>query len=139
MFSTNGILGRNFAVATAALDGLALRQELHARNLANVDTEGYRAQTVDFESVLGAAVKGDKPGLMWNNPFGASGGPRGAMDGAQLSESFVVTTKGGKPGVDRTTEVAQMASDNVKFRVMTQQVTNQLSAVRSVIAEMGRG
>ena len=32
-----------------------------------------------------------------------------------------------------------MMNDNVRFRVLTQQVTNQISAMRSVIAEMGRG
>lgn len=139
MFSTDGILGRNFAVSSAALDGLAMRQQVHSENLANIDTKGYRARTVDFERVLGAAMKGESPGLRAHNPFGA-GSPYGdATGGASLSGMFTSQEKRGSAGVDRTTEVSAMMNDNVRFRVITQQVTNQISAVRSVIAEMGRG
>lgn len=144
MFSTDGILGRNHAIAAAALDGLALRQQLHAENLANIDTEGYRAKTVDFERVLGAAMSGETPGTRFSNPFGATStfkaGMGAAQEGGTLTSAFAVQQKTDKGGrVDRTTEVSAMMNDNVRFRVLTQQVTNQISAVRSVIAEMGRG
>lgn len=138
MFSTDGILGRNHAIVAAALDGLAMRQQLHAENLANVDTKGYRAKTVDFERVLGAAIKGDDPGLRAHNPFGAGAAFSAASEGA-LSSSFAAQQRTGATGVDRTTEVSAMMNDNVRFRVLTQQATNQVSAMRSVIAEMGRG
>ena len=143
MFSTDGILGRNHAIAAAALDGLAMRQQLHAENLANIDTKGYRAKTVDFERVLGAAMAGDSPGTRFDNPFGAASafraGTSAAPEGGTLSSAFAVQQKSGSGGVDRTTEVSAMMNDNVRFRVLTQQVTNQISSVRSVIAEMGRG
>ncbi|MCW2962324.1 MAG: Flagellar basal-body rod protein FlgB [Thermoleophilia bacterium] len=139
MFSTDGILGRNFAVSSAALDGLAKRQQLHAENLANVDTKGYRAKTIDFESVLGGVLKDPNPGVRWSNPLATSNALRDAHGGGTLSSMFNTTTRSGKVGVDRTKEVALMANDNIRFRVLTQQVTNQISAVRSVIAEMGRG
>lgn len=138
MFSTDGILGRNFAVTSAALDGLAMRQQVHAENLANIDTEGYQAKTVDFERVLGVAMKGDPPGVRFHNPFGAGSAVGDASTGGTLSSAFAVESGGGKK-VDRTTEVSAMMNDNIRFRVITQQVTNQISAVRSVIAEMGRG
>jgi flagellar basal-body rod protein FlgB len=139
MISTDGLLGRNFAIASAALDGLAMRQQLHAENLANVDTEGYHAKTVDFERVLGAAMKGDDQGNRFVNLMSADGSPvSDAATGGQLSSDFSVT-RSTKSGVDRTTEVSEMMNDNVRFRVLSQQVTNQISAVRSVIAEMGRG
>ena len=139
MFSTDGILGRNFAISSAALDGLAMRQQLHSENLANIDTEGYRARTVDFERVLGAARKGENPGIRFHNPFGAGSAFGDAQSGASLSSSFTAEEKHGSKGVSRTTEVSAMMNDNIRFRVITQQVTNSLSSVRSVIAEMGRG
>lgn len=46
-----------FAVLTSALDGLSLRQQVIADNIANVDTPGFRATSVDFESSLRAAVE----------------------------------------------------------------------------------
>lgn len=44
------------AVLGSALDGIALRQRVIADNIANVDTPGYRASSVDFESSLRAAI-----------------------------------------------------------------------------------
>jgi flagellar basal-body rod protein FlgB len=138
MFSTDGILGRNFAVTAAALDGLAERQQLHAENIANIDTKGYHAKTLDFESTLNAALATPDPGTMFQNPMAAATAGRDAMQGADLTANFK-TGSSTRSGVDRTTEVSEMSNDNVRYRVLTQQVTNQLSAVRSVIAEMGRG
>jgi flagellar basal-body rod protein FlgB len=144
MFSTDGILGRNHAIAAAALDGLAMRQQLHAENLANVDTKGYRAKTVDFERVLGAAMQGESTGIRFSNPFGAGStfraGAAAAQEGATMANSFAPQQRRGKNGkVNRETEISAMMNDNIRFRVLTQQVTNQISSIRSVIAEMGRG
>jgi flagellar basal-body rod protein FlgB len=44
------------AVLSAALDGLSWRQRVIADNIANVDTPGFRATSVDFESALRQAV-----------------------------------------------------------------------------------
>jgi flagellar basal-body rod protein FlgB len=141
MFSTDGILGRDFAIASSALDGLALRQQVHSENIANIDTKGYQAKTVDFEKVLSAKLKGDDPGLMYSNPLASpdSSSVRDAQDAASLSQHFSASNRTGQPGVDRTTEVSMMMNDNIRFRVLTQQVTNSISAMRSVISEMGRG
>lgn len=48
------------AVLTSALDGLSLRQRVIADNIANVDTPGFRATAVDFESSLAAAIGAGK-------------------------------------------------------------------------------
>ena len=39
-----------------ALDGLAQRQRVIATNVANIQTPGYQAQNVDFESALQSAM-----------------------------------------------------------------------------------
>ena len=46
------------AVLGYALDGLSLRQNTIADNLANIDTPGFRASAVDFETVLRSAIGG---------------------------------------------------------------------------------
>jgi flagellar basal-body rod protein FlgB len=43
-------------VLASALDGVTLRQQVTADNIANVDTPGFRASSVDFESQLKAAI-----------------------------------------------------------------------------------
>ena len=44
------------AALGSALDGLALRQRVIADNIANMDTPGFIASTVDFEGSLRAAL-----------------------------------------------------------------------------------
>jgi len=41
---------------TSALRGLSLRQRITADNIANINTPGYQAGRVDFESALRAAL-----------------------------------------------------------------------------------
>ena len=42
-----------------ALDGLQQRQRVIANNVANINTPGYQARTVDFENALASAVATD--------------------------------------------------------------------------------
>jgi len=44
-------------VLHTAINGLSLRQQVIADNIANVDTPGFRARAVDFESTLSAAIE----------------------------------------------------------------------------------
>jgi flagellar basal-body rod protein FlgB len=66
------------AVLHAALDGIAMRQRVIADNIANVDTPGFRATTVDFESSLRAAIATGDPSavdvtaLPTHTPVGAN-------------------------------------------------------------------
>jgi flagellar basal-body rod protein FlgB len=48
--------GVSLALHTA-LNGLSQRQQVIADNIANVDTPGFRAQSVDFEDSLRSAIE----------------------------------------------------------------------------------
>ena len=67
------------AVLDSALDGLSTRQQVIADNIANVDTPGYRATSVDFESALMSAIESGNPGAVTpvatatDTPVGANG------------------------------------------------------------------
>jgi len=64
---------------TAALDGLSVRQDVIANNIANVDTPGFRASSVDFESSLASAMGDGDPEstvvstVATQTPVGANG------------------------------------------------------------------
>ena len=47
--------------ALQALDGLSQRGKVRANNIANAETPGFRAQTVDFESSLRGAIRRGDP------------------------------------------------------------------------------
>lgn len=56
-----GISDRTMQAVHYALSGLATRAEVRAANVANAETPGYQARSVDFESALAAALDGDDP------------------------------------------------------------------------------
>lgn len=64
---------------TSALDGLSVRQNVIANNIANVDTPGFRATSVDFESSLASAINDGDPSeasvttSATDTPVGANG------------------------------------------------------------------
>jgi flagellar basal-body rod protein FlgB len=68
------------AVLGSALDGIALRQRVIADNIANVDTPGYRASSVDFESSLRGAISSGDPGADLSPVVTATDTPVGAND-----------------------------------------------------------
>lgn len=118
-----------------------MRQQVRAENLANVNTPGYRARTVNFETALRSARNVPPPGTSLAT---AAPGlvPTTVMDarlGGELASSFAPTVRPGGGPVDKTYEVGQMMNDNIRYRVLTQQVTQKLNKVKEIISEMGRG
>ncbi len=51
------LIDKTMQAAMTALDGLSQRQNAISRNIANIDTPGYHAQTVNFEEALTRALK----------------------------------------------------------------------------------
>jgi flagellar basal-body rod protein FlgB len=76
----------------AALSGLAERQRVSADNIANVNTPGFLAGRVDFESSLRGAL---------------SGGDMPSVDGGQVLRSLEPTnTNGNNVNLDAETVIA---------------------------------
>ena len=48
----SGLTDSTMTILSHALDGLTTRQALISSNLVNIDTPGYRPQSVDFETAL---------------------------------------------------------------------------------------
>lgn len=78
-----------------SLDLASRRQGLVASNLANLDTPGYRAQDLDFETSLQAALGGQEtPTALRRTHPGHLAGPSG--DGTPPPP----TSRGGTPSAD---------------------------------------
>ncbi|GAA4810420.1 flagellar basal body rod protein FlgB [Nocardioides caeni] len=68
-------------VLHTAINGLSLRQQVTADNIANVDTPGFRARAVDFESALRDAIdRGRATGSSLGLSVQATETPVGAND-----------------------------------------------------------
>ena len=106
------------SVLSTALDGLSLRQRVIADNIANVDTPGYRASSVDFESALRAAVASGDLGAELTPVTTATDTPVGANDN----------------NVDLRKETLAAVQSQFQYQVLTRAVSDRFDLVRAVSA-----
>jgi len=99
----------------SALDALSARQRAIANNVANLQTPGYQAQRVQFESALKAAVAA------------GSGAAR-----ATTSRSLEPTRLDGN-NVNLDTEVISNIDTNLRYTLATQAMNNQFTALRTAM------
>lgn len=102
-----------FAVLTAALDGLSLRQRVIADNVANVDTPNYRATSVDFESSLRDAV---------------DHGGEGDVGARLVATDTPVGSNGNN--VDLRKEMLAATQTQFQYQLMTRAVSDRFSLIK---------
>ena len=105
------------AAAERALDGLAVRADVRADNVANLNTPGYRAKRVDFETALRTAIDG--------------GDPAGAPDAAVLPGAGLPDETGNT--VDLEEELVGMTKDNLTRDAMVASFNFKIGLLRTVI------
>jgi len=117
--------------AKAALTGLSLRQQAISRNITNIDTPGYQAQTVNFQQALAR--------LMDNNVLL----PMKTTDEAHLTtaESKPFLTTSLRPGgtlradqnnVDIDVEMADMSEAGIQYQAISQAVSKNLLLLKTL-------
>lgn len=126
LFSDNAI-----QAAELALNGLSARQQAISNNLANIDTPGYRAQTVNFETAIQHALNSSGSLKMaTTNP---------AHQTSSASKAFLTTTP--RPGgtaradennVDIDTELLQMSETGIQYQAVSQSISKKLSLLKSI-------
>jgi flagellar basal-body rod protein FlgB len=104
------------AVLSRALDTAALRQTVHATNVANVDTEGYRRLEVIYSAEL-QRLNAESPALDVHEALGWS------EPSPEVVESAETTVR-----LDQ--EMAQMAENAVRYHALLGAVERTLSLLR---------
>lgn len=99
----------------SALDGLALRQRAIANNIANVNTPGYQARRVEFESALAKSV--------------AAGD---GTSGATTSTSLEPTRLDGS-NVNLDTETLSNIDTVLRYQFATQAAAGPFSSIRTAL------
>ena len=122
---------RVFGAAKAALAGLSRRQEVIANNVANIDTPGYKAKSLDFESALrhsmqsGGRVRLDRSDdqhiLVSSREFPLRVSPR--IGGPARADGN---------NVDIDVELMDMAETSLRFEAISQTVSKKLSLLRQI-------
>ena len=117
--------------AKAALNGLSLRQQAISRNIANIDTPGYQAQTVNFQETLSRLV--DRDVLL----------PLDLTHEAHLNtaESNPLMSTSLRPGgtlradennVDIDVEMADMSEAGIQYQAVSQAVSKKLLLLKTL-------
>ena len=104
------------AVIHSALSGLAARQRVIANNVANVETPGFHAGRVDFESSLRAALRGGDPV---------------ATTVSQVTASDPEQPNGNNVSLDK--EIVSLTDTGLRFQLMTEAMNNKFSLLRTAM------
>lgn len=122
--------------AQAALDGLAMQQELIGQNLSNVDTPGYKAQTVDFQSALRRALNTETgPGkveMATTNSAHLASPDR--VDQAQVSLRKGGSVRADGNDVDIDVELTQMTEAGIQYQAITQLVSKKFLLLKNIVS-----
>ncbi|HXE71865.1 MAG TPA: flagellar basal body rod protein FlgB [Candidatus Nitrosotenuis sp.] len=121
-----------------AINAASLRQQVISNNIANLNTEGYQAQTVVFESHLKEALAMESEdqsdvGAQINKQL-AQAGLEGGFTMASLQPT--VETVGGKPDINQ--EMANLAKNQIMYNALAQKISGIYGALKYVIDNSGR-
>ena len=118
-------------IARAALDGLSMRQQVISRNLANIDTPGYQAQTIDFEKTLKNLIDDGSslPMKVTNASHQAS-----PAQNAHFSTSLRPggTERADQNNVDVDVEMIDMSEAGIQYQAVSQAISQKLLLLKTL-------
>jgi flagellar basal-body rod protein FlgB len=117
--------------AKVALEGLSLRQQAISRNLANIDTPGYHAQTINFEKTLQHLLGhgGSLPLRITDASHQLS-----SEQGMRLSLSARAggTLRADQNNVDVDVEMTEMSETGIQYQAVSQAISQKLLLLKTL-------
>lgn len=105
-------------VLASALDGVSLRQRVIADNIANVDTPGFRASSVDFETQLKAAI--------------SDGSFEQGVDSVEATTTPTDTPAGANGNnVDLRKETMAAVQSQYQYQILTRAVNDRFNLIKT--------
>jgi flagellar basal-body rod protein FlgB len=146
----SGLIDPTTSVLEQALDGLSSRQAAISSNLANIDTPGYKAQTVDFETALQREVQAATAGF--GGEEAPSAGPSADMAmrttdprhyssvASNLSSSTGASgstanenLRNDSNTVDLETEMTALTETQIKYSAVSRLITGKFDQIYTVL------
>ncbi len=118
--------------AKIALDGLSLRQQAISRNLANIDTPGYRAQTIDFKATLERLAKNNGSLALALTRSGHQTAPGDPAPLYQLSNRPGGSFRADQNNVDVDLEMTDMSEVGIQYQAVSQAVSQKLLLLKTL-------
>jgi len=120
------------AAAKGALNGLARRQEVISNNIANVDTPGYKAKQLDFESALKNEIK-RSPSLEMASSQAGHLSPTGNPDQLmRILDRAGGTSRADGNNVDIDQELLDMSETSLRFETLTTLLGKKYSLLKEI-------
>lgn len=130
---TDKLFGGPYPLLKQALHACALRQEVLAHNIANVNTPGYRRKDVSFEQFLRAAQVAP---LQTTDPRHYALPPSRSAESQTEIEDAPMRPDGNTVDIDY--EMAQLAENQIRFQALSQLITGRYQSLKLVITGGGR-
>ncbi|MBZ0267612.1 flagellar basal body rod protein FlgB [bacterium] len=125
---------RTLQTSKNALEVYSDRERVHARNIANAETPGYRSQQVRFEEDLQLALRTSSEGhLATTDPRHVGGGnqlPHGTVEYRKPASEW---NTNGVNDVDIDREMADVAQNTMRFTVTAEMVRQAYQGLRKAI------
>jgi flagellar basal-body rod protein FlgB len=120
-------------IVQKALGGLSLRKDLVAQNIANVDTPGYKAQEVNFESSLKSAINdGSTLNMQSTDPRHLGNATLSAADVFQVSKRKGGSERADGNNVDIDRELTELTETGIRYQGLTTAVNSKLNLLKAI-------
>jgi len=121
-------------VARLALDGLSQRQQVISRNIANVDTPGYKAQSFSFEDALKNVFDHQKSLAMaaTSESHITSSSSTTAQVGFSVSNRPGGSERADENNVDIDVELTEMSETGIVYQAVSQSVSKKFQLLKSI-------
>ena len=130
MFTTNVFDYTN--ILDKAADASWMRENVITNNIANIDTPGYKRQDVDFESVLQKALGKTKYSSL-DKKVRELNQDLGKLTTTSYTDAANYSYRLDRNNVDGNTENAELASESLRYQLLTTAITNNFSRMQTVL------
>lgn len=130
MFTTNVFDYTN--ILNKAADASWMRENVITNNIANIDTPGYKRQDVDFESVLQKALGKTKYSSL-DKKVRELNQDLGKLTTTSYTDAANYSYRLDRNNVDENTENAELASESLRYQLLTTAITNNFSRMQTVL------
>ena len=130
MFTTNVFDYTN--ILDKAADASWMRENVITNNIANIDTPGYKRQDVDFESVLQKALGKTKYSSL-DKKVRELHQDLGKLTTTSYTDAANYSYRLDRNNVDENTENAELASESLRYQLLTTAITNNFSRMQTVL------
>ena len=130
MFTTKAFDYTN--ILDKAADASWMRENVITNNIANIDTPGYKRQDVDFESVLQKALGKTKYSSL-DKKVRELNQDLGKLTTTSYTDAANYSYRLDRNNVDENTENAELASESLRYQLLTTAITNNFSRIQTVL------